>query len=235
MQAEKDLSTEIDNHAPSLVRKIVENYPNVLPIAGDQRALLARMVLRTITRNPAILAHLSGSLRGRLIKGIFAVKRWLERGRMADSAYERIGRDRVLHGELVSHLVTIDIDERVTELSAKRFVLIVPNNESPNFVLGSQPYFINPSMLGKARKGERKKDAFCGIVIHPRILLALFDDQEADEIITANLEDMQRINGLFVKYSSAVIVVTPMDLDGVWFRPLGLEESDEIQKLTVTG
>lgn len=233
MRAEDSLAAEIDNHAPDHVSKILSEYPDVIPISGERRDFLARMVLRTIIRNPAILDKVSRTPLGRLVQFLYRLKRRLQRGRNTDSAYEKRGRDRVLLGEMISNLVEIDIEERVKELSAKRFALLVPDSEAPNFVLGSQPYFINPHMMNKSTDFERKSDAFCGIVIHPRILLAIFDDQDEDEIIVANRDDMRRINGLFIKYSSSVVSVTPADLEGAWYHPYGQEETDEIFKVSL--
>lgn len=233
MRAEDALAAEIDNLAPDHVRKLLSDYPNIIPISGDRRRFLARMVLRIITRNPAMLDHLSGTPSARLAKCLYRLKRWLLRRKISDSAYEKRGIDRVLLGEMISSLVTLDIDKRVQELSEKRFALLIPDIEAPNFVLGSQPYFINPNMLGNATNAGRKIDAFCGIVIHPRILLAIFDDKDQDEIIFATQDDVRRINGVFIKYSSSIVSVTPQDLEGAWYRPLGLEETDEIHRVSL--
>lgn len=224
MHAEEALAAEIDNEAPVQVRKILRAYPDIVPIPDSQRAFLARLVVRTVLRNPVILDRLTNAPISRFIRGLFRIKRWLNRKRLPDAAYEKLGRDRVLIGEMVSKFVTIDIEERVREFSAKRFAFLVPSNEASNFILGAQPFFMNPSMLSNTKGKERMSDAFCGVVIHPRMLVAIFDDHEEDEIIIASQEDMNRINGLFVKYSSSVVMVTPNDLEGAWYKPHGLEE-----------
>lgn len=234
MRAEDALAVEIDNHAPDHVLKMLSEYPKVIPMSAERRDFLARMVVRTIIRNPAVLDHVSRTPLGRLVQFLYRLKRRLERGRSPDSAYEKRGRDRVLLGEMISNLVEIDIEERVKELSAKRFALLVPESEAPNFVLGSQPYFINPHMRNSSTDFGRMNDAFCGIVIHPRMLLAIFDDGDEDEILFANRDDMQRINGLFIKYSSSVVSVTPADLEGAWYHPFGKEDSDDIHRVSIT-
>ena len=231
--AEDALAAEIDNLAPRHVQAIVDGFSDVLPIPADRRAFLARMVLRTITRNPVMLGSLSSAPQTPFLWAIYRLKRWLKRSRTPDQAYDKLGRDRVIAGEMISDLVTINIDQRVKTLSEKRFAFLVPEKDAANFILGSQPYFINPNMLSDACGEGRKKDAFCGVVIHPRMLLAIFDDCDEDEIATASQEDMQRINGLFVKYSSSVVMVDPRDIEGAWYRPLGGEDGGDIRTVNL--
>lgn len=225
-QAEDALGREIDDQAPGQVNKLLNDYPNILPFSASQRNFWARFVLRTITRNPVIIDHLLRTWNGSLLKGVFRLKRWLERGREPDAAYRSRGKRRVLEAEITSSLVTKDIDLQVRDFSNKRFAWVVPEDGAPNFLLGSQPYFIKPDMRDSAKTCERKNDAFCGVVVHPRMMLALFDDSDADEIIVVGLEDMQRLNGIFAKYSSAIVAVSPKDLDGCWYHPFGHDEGN---------
>ena len=232
-KAEDALESEVDRQAPDQVRKLLKDYPNIIPLSVSQRNFWSRFILRTVIRNPAIIDHILRTWRGSLLKGVFRLKRWLERGREPDTAYRNRGKRRVLEAEIISSLVTKDIDLHVRDFSNKRFGWIVPEDGAPNFVLGSQPYFIKPDMRDSAKTGERKNDAFCGVVVHPRMMLALFDDNNEDEIIVVGLEDMQRINGIFAKYSSAIVAVNPKDLDGCWYRPIGYEEGDEVHIIKI--
>lgn len=227
-RAEDALEAEVDRKAPDQVKKLLKDYPNILPLSAAQRDFWARFVLRTLTRNPVMIYHVLSTWRGTLLRGVFRLKRWLERGQEPDAAYRSRGKRRVLEADIISSLVTKDIDLHVRDFSNKRFAWIVPEDGAPNFVLGSQPYFIKPGPRESDNTSARKNDAFCGVVVHPRIMLALFDDSDEDEIIVVGLEDMQRINGIFCKYSSDIVAVSPKDLDGCWYRPFGHEEGDEV-------
>lgn len=228
MCAEDALAVEIDNDAPKQIEYLLGIFPDIVPLTSTQKQFFAKFILRTVLRNPNVLTRLSLAPAARLVMWLRRVQRRLTRGRNTDLAYKRIGKDRTLLGDFVSSIVTIDIDKRVQQLTEKRFAILIPSEGVTNFVLGSQPYFINPRMLSGPNSLGRKDDAFCGMVIHPRMMLAIFDDNDPDEIIAANQEDMNRINGLFIKYSTEVVVKSPQDLDGVWYRPHGQEEGDII-------
>lgn len=233
MHAEDALAKEIDDLAPTYVKNLLNDFPNSLSVSTKQRAFWTRFVLRTISRNPAVLDHLLRTWTGIWLKVLFRLLRWMDRGRKPDIAYKERGKKRVVDGDVISALVTHNIDLHVREFSKMRFSWVIPQVGAPNFVLGTQPYFIKPSMRATDRARSRQEDAFCGVVIHPRIMLSLFDDNEEDEMVSANVEDVQRINGLFAKYSSAIVAADAHDLDGAWFRPYGHDESDKIKVLEI--
>lgn len=220
----------MDDHAPQYVQNLMQRFPDILPLSRDERMFFSRLILRTIIRNPALFPYLNSQRYSRLLRWVFSLARWLERGGKRDDAISRLGKERVLQGEIMSRAATINIDERILELSNKRFVFVTPIADAPNFVLGSQPYYIKPSELkaGGSLNDKPQNDSFVGIVLHPRLLLAVHDDLYNDEHIFVSVEGMHRINGIFVKYSSAVVMASPDDLSGAWYWPHGRECTDEV-------
>ena len=234
MNAEHSLKDEVDEETPKFVQQLISRHPQTLTLQDGERRFAARLILRSIIRNPVMLDHLQYHPLVWVAKQIFSLKRWIQRGKKTDEAKALLGKQRVLQGDFIESIVTIDIDERVEEFSKMRFVFLTPAHGVANFILGSQPYYIKPSARkNTSSEPNSHKDSFVGMVLHPRLLLALYDEVGADEHLTASSEDVMRLNGLFVKYSSVIAMVSANDIDGCWYWEHGKVGSDEISKVEI--
>lgn len=217
--AEQALNHEIDNTAPRFVRELVQKFPDLLPLSEEDRLFLTRLIVRSILRNPATLrwgARLWGS---RLALWLFWLSRKLRTGKGDDVAVDRYGKRRVLEGEFFYRVATHEIDAQVQAIARKQFVFVVPENGAPNFILGSQPYFLN------ANGGP--SDLCISLTLHPRLMVGLTENPGADKVLIASVEDVNRINGLTIKYSNALVMVNAEDAQGAWFKDHGREHVEE--------
>lgn len=209
MKAEHNLKLEIDDHAPNLIRNLVEAFPDILPLPQKDRNFLSRLIVRSVLRNPATLNWVKNNWRFKLIGRITAWSRRLSSWRNGDAAVLRLGLEKVIDGDLNFRAATLDISKRSLDISKKKFCFLVAEAAAPNFVLGSQPYLLNPY-------GPNDDAKIC-LAIHPRILVAVYDDQSEDEIMELSVEDVRRINGFFAKYSETIAMMDPHDIDNSWY------------------
>lgn len=202
MHAEDALGNEIDNIAPANIKTLIDKFPQILPLSDDQRGFFARFMLLTFIRNPVVLAHAAQLPGARFVNWLFRFQRWFERIGGDDAAYMKIGKAKVLSGMLHSELVTSDFESNIAELKGKRFVFAVPEKGSPNFLLGSKPYFQNP----------QKEGPYFGVVLHPRLILCVFDDNLEDEVLTISKEDVCEFNRRIIEYSNSIIAAHENDI-----------------------
>jgi hypothetical protein len=235
MNAEDSLQNEVDNHTPRFIQSVIDRYPNTVPLSDKERRFFARLIIRTIVRNPAVLNSLINQPLTSVAKWAISLSRWLQRSGKEDKATNRLGKIRVIEGDMIETITTIDIDKRVEEFAKKRFIFMTPDADARNFVLGSQPYYIKPSAKSKNAGDEMnlQKDSFVGMVLHPRLLLALMDDAGTDEHLIISHADVNRLNGMFFKYSSKIAMVSANDIHGSWYWEHGQEESDQITQVFV--
>ena len=227
MSAEAWLKTEIDDHAPHVVKRLVASWPHPLPIPKDDRRFLVKLIVRTILRHPTISGFAKSSLRVRFGLQLLRIARWLSpRNGKVDLAYERYGRDRVLAAEIFHMAATSDISSIVDQIERRTICILVPDSEAANFVLGSQPFLLNPY--------GNENDIRVGLVVHPRILLGVYETEGEDSVHALDNDDMKRINGLLIKQSSQVVMTNSSDAHGAWHYIFGPDGEQERVEISVT-
>ncbi len=209
MAAETALKLEIDDHVPQMIERLIDAWPNPLPLPSEDRILLIKHLARAVLRHPSILGTLNQSFQARIAVAFLRLSRWFAKKGDQDKAYNKFGRDRVLAGELRHMAATADIDKFVEQLSQLSIGILVVSIDGKNLALGSQPFILNP--YGK------EHDMRFGMVIHPRILIGLFPKAQSDFVEPLSLEDTLRINGFIVRQSDQVVLVNAADVDGAWY------------------
>lgn len=216
MSAEHALRDEVDSNAPRFVRKLVDRHPNILPLSQEERVFLCRLILRTILRNPTTLDVVVQDRIVQFALKLLSLSRKLSLRSKNDDAKMRLGQDRVLRGELNHKVATFEIDQQIKYLTEMKFVFLLPEEGVKNFILGSQPYLLNPYAKTQGSDGECNDCSLC-LALHPRLLVTLYDEAGEDALLAATVEDVNRINGLFLKYSNSVVMVNYDDIDGAWY------------------
>ena len=229
MTAEHHLQREIDDHAPDFVRSVIQqvNDQNAISLSEDERSFLARWMLRTVLRSPMIVTLLHGLPQVKLARELFALSRQFGLNGAIDVAVDRYGEQRVIDGEVVSLASTIDIKANVEEIVKCGFHFCIPVDGARNFILGSQPNVIKPGHAGEGPDDAPSPNQLF-LVLHPRIVVGTSFVPCPDLIIPFEDEDVQRVNGLFLKYCGSVVMHSTRDVDGAWHKPFGGEDSDEI-------
>jgi hypothetical protein len=144
--------------------------------------------------------------------------RWIRTGRGNDAAYGRYGKNRVLSAEIATTAATINIDDRVSELSKRDIHFWTPENDARNFVLGSQPFLLKLDSSVRNSHSDNVQGVFSGeiyLVVHPRLMIGVFGDKDSNYINLISDEEMKRINGLFVKYGETIVSNRLEDLSEV--------------------
>jgi hypothetical protein len=241
VEAEKFLDRDIDTHSKGKIEEIIESYKKTgsFALSDDHRNFLVKLLVRTVMRNPTVINHVTRLPAVRMAMFFDGLSRLVGRGRKEDKAYTRYGKERVLLGKIASSMAMFDVSRVRNDLSSRGFHFYIPTEGSRNFVLGSQPFLINTvSQLQKKSRILRtdllSRNNEVYLVIHPRVMLKVYGGQDSEYPIAMDDEDMKRVNGLFVKYSNSVVAVNAMDLDGVWYKDFGKEESDEKCFVTIT-
>ncbi|MCF2870097.1 DUF4238 domain-containing protein [Octadecabacter sp. G9-8] len=239
-EAEKALDDEVDDQSVATIKELIESFESTgrFEVTLLQRLFFARLLARTFIRNPTTLNHLAALPRVRFGLFLHRISRWIERGKNADIAYERYGRERVLLGELASQAATSNIDSFVIEIAKRGFQFCIPENNARNFILGSQPFLINNIASEQANSSRivqlPDESGEFYLVLHPRIMIKVHGREDFFEPIPLDDEDMKRINGLFVKYSNSVIAVNSSDLDEVWYKEFGKETEDDFVRVSIS-
>lgn len=210
MSAEKFLQKDLDDHIPSLVESLLSKWPDILPLSNEDKELFQKFFIRSILRHPSMYGLLkSKSLTFKIHEFLMMAKRWLDRNGEEDQAYNRLGKDRVLEGEFRHAIATTKIEKFTDQISKMHMGFIVVEEGAPNLVLGSQPFLLNPF--------GANHDLRMGLVIHPRIMIGLFPEGSGDFIINFSQEQVDRVNGYFVRQSAQVVMVQPQDVEGAWY------------------
>lgn len=239
-EAEKALAEEVDDKAITTIKELISGFEATgrFEMNTYQRQFLARLLARTIVRNPTTLNHLSAQPQVRFGMFLHGISRWIARGGKTDVAYGRYGKERVLLGEVASLSATTNIDAFVVEIAKRGFQFFLPENNARNFVLGSQPFLINniSSEQANSKRIAQLPDETgeMYLVLHPRIMIRVHGPEDACEPIALVDDDMKRINGLFVKYSNSIIAVNSSDLDDVWYKEFGKETEDDFVRVTIS-
>jgi len=225
MSAEHFLRSEIDDRVPELVEKIASNWPNVLPLAIEDRDFLLNLIVRTILRHPTIPNLSKSSIEVRFASLLIRASRWLDRKNGRDAAYERYGRDRVLSSEIMSLAAKMDVEPLISQIENRQIGLFALEEGSPNLVLGTQPFLLNPH--------GKDTDIKAGLVIHPRILIGILAIEGDDFVGVLSKDDVYRINGLFIRQSRHLVLVNGSDIDGAWFDEYQSDGTSERQYISV--
>jgi hypothetical protein len=126
------------------------------------------------------------------------------------------------------YAATFDISALVSDLnSERRILLMTPQQGAQSFVLGNQPSLLQRRKWFQDESGEWKSE-YGAIeiytVLDPSLMVGIVSNSESDGLCHLSADDMQRINGLIVKYSDEVVARTASDLHGAWYRVFGGEE-----------
>lgn len=211
MTAEDALKQEIDDHAPTQIKKLVNSWPNPLPLPQSDRRFLLRLLVRTILRHPTLPQFaLSASPRIRVAMILLKIARWLGRRQKTDLAYAKYGKRRVQTGMLMSLATQLDIDPVLADMEKRPLALLVPEESAPNFVLGTQPFILNPN--------GTSTDIRLGLVVHPRIMIGVMADEGEDFLSGLSAEAMRRINGMLIRQSDTIVLANIKDVEGAWYE-----------------
>jgi len=238
--AEIFLAEDVDNSSRSKIDEIVTGYHNnkEFVLTDSQREFLAKLLIRTVMRNPTLINHASRLPLIRLSMTLSRIARFIERGFRKDAAYDRYGRERVLLGEVATAAAQFDLKDLGKEIENRGFHFCIPNDEARNFILGSQPFIINTVSNTQGKSAISDVILSPGnevyLVLHPRIILKVYGTSDSVIPIVLDDEDMKRINGLFVKYSNSVVAVKASDLQDVWYKDFGKETEDGRMIVTVS-
>lgn len=232
MSAERALAIEVDNHAPEFVRQLIQRFPAVLPLSDRERHFVVRLVLRSILRNPTIIRTIAQTWQVRIALQLLKWSRRLSSRSGDDEGVRRMGEDRVVRAELNHIAATKNINNIIHTYENKMIAFMIPDLEDPNFVLGSQPYLIDPHPRAQQNGHVGSGLASISLVIHPRLMVTLMDGPEREGIVPASYDDVCRINGLFIKYCNKVVMVNATDAHGAWYMKDGSD--DEIAEVVVS-
>ena len=226
MRAEHFLGAEVDDKAPQVIKRLIQNWPPQFPLDPTDRTFLIELIVRTILRHPTIPNLASRSVKIRFAMLLLRAARWLGRNGEKDVAYDQYGKGRVLFGELMALSATLDIEQIVKQYVDRQISIMVLEEGAPNFVLGTQPFLLNPN--------GAKDDIRLGAVIHPRIFIGIHQNNGADFFSVLSKEDVCRINGFFIRQSQHIVMVSSADIEGAWFDEIKLDGTSERYYISVT-
>lgn len=231
ISAETHLQIDHENALTEFLDNLVQRLsrPEEIRLDQQERQYLVRVCVRLLLRNPQFVEWFASRWR-------FKVARWLLKISLkwrpkVISAIERsrMSPKQAADAEIRAYAATFDITALVGALSSeRRILLLTPAQGVQSFVLGKQPCLLQGRKWYEDENGDwHFEDSAMEVyaVLDPHLMVGLVTTSETDDLRLLSSEDVQRINGLIVKYSDEVVARNASDLHGAWYKIFEGEET----------
>ena len=235
---EQELQIDHENDLKDFIDTLLDRIQrqDIYAVNLDERKFLVKLCLRLLFRNPAFVDSFFGNWRFKAAKVLYWLRLNLSPRAISSIRLSKLSPMEAAQAELRAHAATVDLSKIVSAIEAThKITFICPQNEQPSFILGSQPcllqrkkWFLNDKNEWDSEIGRMEIYA----VLDPRLMVGVVSLDEVELVQFIQREDVQRINGLIVKYSEEIVAKSVSDLEGAWYRIFdGEEEVRERKKL----
>ncbi|MDB2408117.1 DUF4238 domain-containing protein [Jannaschia sp.] len=235
-EGSRDFSTEMllkedhEDRLGAVIDKLVDcDLSEWGKLDDHERTFCYRLVIRLLLRNPVFISAVqSTNWRVKLARAIFALRIGISSQAKASIRRSKLTVWEAASAELRASAATIDLDDQVRQvMSTHSLCLYRPMPAAKSFVLGNQPCLLKRKNWTVDEHGNDSSEIgpleFYAIV-DPRLMIVLVPKGSSVDEYELDDRDLDRINGLVVKYSDEVVVRSLSDLDGAWYKLFKGEE-----------
>lgn len=222
--AETDLQVDHENFLTSFIDDLVNRLttPETARLNQNEREYIIRLSIRLLLRNPQFIEAVGSHWKFRFARWIFKLSLKLRPKAVSAIRQSKLSLHHAAESEIRAFAATFDMSALVSALnSGRRILLMTPKKGVQSFVLGNQPCLLQRRKWFKDENGDWKSEdgAFdIYTVLDPSLMVGIVSDSDTEDILFLSSEDIQRINGLIVKYSDEVVARTAADLHGAWYK-----------------
>lgn len=224
VSVETELQIDHENRLTEFIDDLVNRIssPEAVSLDNAEREYLIRLSVRLLLRNPQFFEWATSHWKFRAARWFLKLSLKLLPKAVSSIKRSKLSLHQAANAEMRGCAATFDISAIVGTLGRERRILLMtPKQGVQSFVLGSQPSLLQRRKWFQDESGDWKSEYGAMeifTVLDPSLMVGIVSDSEADDLLHLSAEDMQRINGLIVKYSDEVVARTALDLQGAWYR-----------------
>lgn len=231
VSVETDLQLDHENRLTAFIDDLVRRISctDSLNLNNSEREYLIHLSVRLLLRNPQFSKWATGHWKFRVARWFLKLSLKLQPKAVSSIKRSKLSINQAADAEVRGAAATFDISALVGMLSRERNILLMtPKQGVQSFILGSQPSLLQRNKWFQDENGDWKSEYGAMeifTVLDPSLMVGIVSASESDDLCLLGSEDIQRINGLIVKYSDEVVARTASDLHGAWYRIFDGEEA----------
>lgn len=221
---EQDLQIDHENQLTDFIDSLLVRIrsQDIYELSSNERSFLVKLCLRLLLRNPTFVNSFIGNWRFRVAKALFWLRLKVRPKAISAIRSSKLSTTEAAQAELRAYAATVDISTIVSAIECThKIAFFIPRNEETSFILGSQPYLLQRKkwFLKEENDWEPETgpmDVYA--VLDPGLMVGVVSLDEVELVQYLERENIQRINGLIIKYSDEIVARATSDLEGAWYR-----------------